>query len=74
MQLTCCQKVRALTLRECNWTQQEVAADLGVNVRTIQRLEKDAARNKRLFDRFYYYFSIWHLRLVWIRVGPHATF
>ena len=46
MQLTCCQKVRALTLRECNWTQQEVAADLGVNVRTIQRLEKDAALQK----------------------------
>ena len=42
MQLTCCQKVRALTLRECNWTQEEVAADLGVRVRTNQRLEKDA--------------------------------
>ena len=33
-------------MRECNWTQQEVAADLGVNVRTIQRLEKDAALQK----------------------------
>ena len=44
MQLTCCQKVRALTLRECNWTQEDVAADLGVTVRTIQRLEKEARR------------------------------
>ena len=43
VQLTCCQKVRALTLRECNWTQEEVAADIGMNVKTIQRLEKDAA-------------------------------
>ena len=33
-------------MRECNWTQQEVAADLGVNVRTIQRLEKDAGLQK----------------------------
>ena len=46
MQLTCCQKVRALTLRECNWTQQEVAADLGVTVRTIQRLEREAEQQK----------------------------
>ena len=46
MQLTCCQKVRALTLRECNWTQQEVAEEMGVTVRTIQRLEQEARRQK----------------------------
>ena len=46
MQLSCCQKVRAHTLRQCNWTQEEVAADIGVNVRTIQRLEKDVARQE----------------------------
>ena len=40
MQLTCCQKVRARSLRECNWTQKVVADDLGVTVRTIQRLER----------------------------------
>ena len=42
MQLTCCQKVRALTLRECNWMQEDVAYELGLTVRTIQRLEKEA--------------------------------
>ena len=46
MQLTCCQKVRALTLRECNWTQQEVAEEMGVTVRTIQKLEQEARRQK----------------------------
>ena len=33
-------------MRECNWTQQEVAADLGVTVRTIQRLEREAEQQK----------------------------
>ena len=42
MQLTCCQKVRALTLRECGWTLEDVAAEMGVTVRTIQRIEKQA--------------------------------
>ena len=50
MELTCCKKVRALTLKECNWTQEEVAVKIGVNVRTIQRLEKDAALQEDVKD------------------------
>ena len=46
MQLTCCQKVRALTLRGCGWTLDEVAADLDVTVRTIQRLVKNVKVQK----------------------------
>ena len=33
-------------MRECNWTQQEVAEEMGVTVRTIQRLEQEARRQK----------------------------
>ena len=38
MQLSCCQQTRALKLLECFKTQEEVAENLGVSVRTIQRL------------------------------------
>ena len=38
MQLKEKDKSRALTFRECGWIQARVAEDLGVNVRTIQRL------------------------------------
>ena len=40
-------KVRALTLRECGWSQERVAADLGVHKRTIQRLETNAKKLKK---------------------------
>ena len=31
-------------MRECNWTQEDNTDELGVTVRTIQRLEKEARR------------------------------
>ena len=47
MQLQEGDKVRALTLRECGWSQERVAADLGVHKRTIQRLEAKAKKMKK---------------------------
>ena len=34
-------------MRECGWTQARVAEDLGVNVRTIQRLEERSKKLKK---------------------------
>ena len=38
---------KALTFRECGWIQARVAEDLGVNVRTIQRLEERGKKLKK---------------------------
>ena len=34
-------------MRECGWTQARVAEDLGVNVRTIQRLQERSKKLKK---------------------------
>ena len=47
MQLRECDNVRALTLRECGWSQERVAADLGVHTRTIQRVESNDKKMKK---------------------------
>ena len=47
MQLKEKDKSRALTFRECGWIQARVAEDLGVNVRTIQRLEERSKKLKK---------------------------
>ena len=53
MQLSCCQQTRALKPLECFKTQEEVAENLGVSVRTIQRLSvkaKEHSLNRHQFQ------------------------
>ena len=55
MQL-CCQQTRAFTFLECSKTQEEVAEDLGVSVRTIQRLSvkaKEHSLNRHQWGLFF---------------------
>ena len=57
MQL-CCQQTSAFTFLECSKTQEEVAEDLGVSVRTIQNLSVKAKEHSLNRHQWGYFFLI----------------